>query len=734
MNRFSYLIFFLFTLCFSYGQLSFSGGEESEVDFIPLHTEVQPGGETFLYLKLDHPEGWYSYYFNNGVAGSSRPTVTLKPVEGVAIGALEYPLPVVKDSFGIPSLVYPEEVYLRVPLQLSVQSEVGDKITLEGEAQWQICKESCLEEKATISVTLTVSEKTAARNSQIPEELPYRFSDEVELSAQATLEGDKVLLELEGDIQPETFYDLDGSTAFNEVGGITTAGGKTRLTLLADKGSDFRDPNPFQERIRGYVVGKKKVVFIDTAVKGAGSSSAEQAPTEAEETAQPSLNADLPSAESLATLYNSDEPIPYRTLGKGVKTTFWLALGGAFIGGILLNLMPCVFPVLSLKVLNFMEKAGGDPWKVRLHGVLFTVGVMLSMWVLAIALFSIKARTGQSINWGQQMGDPRFVAGIVIVLFLFGLNMAGVFEFGTKLTSVGAGKESKNDYLATIFSGVLTTVVATPCSGPFLGAAMGYTLDQSLPVALVIFTWFALGISFPYLLLSFFPALTAKMPRPGAWMETLKKALSFGMFAAAAFFIQTFGAQVGASGLSLLVMALVVIGLAAFFYGHWSLPHMKKEVRYLLGFGLSLMVLSVGLWMSWNAATKHKAPAIAEKVSKGGIQWIPWRPGIVEHFRGEGKYVWVDYTANWCLTCQVNKKVIFNDTGFTEGLDPEKIIFIKADMTDNNPVLSKDLSRVERAQIPVNLLYSPEEGAEAVLLEELIKVSDARKGLELIGY
>ncbi len=718
----------------SLAQFAMSGAEEvkSEVELILEDKKLTPGESHYLLLKITYPKGWYSYYYNNTASKTICPTIKFEPIDGVQFGQVEYSIPQIKESYGIPSYVYPNEVILRTQITLDPNVTVGTSLEIRGKAKWQICEQSCVNEQADLSLDLKVGEAVSSGLATVPMELSFSLSENIVATVEEKENGYE--LKVEGEFKPVTFYDLDGQTQFQSAEIIERNGDVATLFLPFDKGNSFRQslvkPLPV---LRGYLLDEsKRGVWVELDL--ANEASIAKAPPEPE--AEIKEKGKVEQGGDFSMLYNPEVPISYRTLKNSAPITFWFALSGAFLGGILLNLMPCVFPVLSLKVLSFIEKSGEDPWKIRLHGLLFTAGVILSMWVLVGSLFAIKHSTGQSINWGQQMGDPRFVAGIIIILFLFGLNMAGVFELGNKLTALGGAKGSKNDYLATIFSGVLTTVVATPCSGPFLGAAMGYTLEQSLPSAMVIFTVFALGISFPYLLLSFFPQLTSKMPRPGLWMDTLKKILSFGMFAAAAFFMQTFGAQTGDKGLSLLVMALVIVALASYMYGHWTPPHLKKHIRYGLGFTLSLLVLIAGLNMSWNAATKYKASIqeVTDSPHKNAIKWKAWTPGIVEYYRATGKYVWVDYTASWCATCIVNKKRIFGDEELMKSLNEEKIVFVKADLTDNDPTVSRDLSRVSRVQIPVNLLYAPELETPAVLLEELVSPSDAKEALDIIGY
>lgn len=344
----------------------------------------------------------------------------------------------------------------------------------------------------------------------------------------------------------------------------------------------------------------------------------------------------------LAALYDPTVPIKYEKLdGSTGVGTFWAALIGAFLGGMILNLMPCVFPVLGIKLLGFVEQAGHDSSKIKKHGLAFAGGLIFSMWVLAGAILAVKYGVGKDVNWGAQMGNSYFVGGIVILLFVLGLNLAGVFEMGLFMTRAGS-KGKKSGYTGSFVSGIITTLVATPCSGPFLGTAMGYTLVQPPAIAMFLFTVFGLGIAFPYLALSFFPRYINMLPKPGEWMETFKKFMAFTLFAAAAFFVKSFGAQTGNDGLSWFLMALCVIALAAFFYGKWSSALTPKRPRIIWGWVAPVVISALGIWMYVDAAQTVAPKTVAEN-----DHWELWVPGRVESLLAEGKPVWVDYTADW---------------------------------------------------------------------------------------
>ena len=282
-----------------------------------------------------------------------------------------------------------------------------------------------------------------------------------------------------------------------------------------------------------------------------------------------------------------------------------------------------------------------------MHGLAFAAGLVASMWILAGIIMTLRNVFGHSINWGGQMGNPYFVGAIIVLLFVLGLNMAGIFEIGTSLSGVGGGQ--KKGYTGSFLSGILTTSIATPCSGPFLGVAMSYTMAQPTMIAMFLFTIFAIGIAAPYVVLAFFPALIKALPKPGPWMEIFKVTMAFALFATVAFFMQAFGGQTGVGGLSWMVMALVVIGLAAYFYGTWSEPHIKSATKRLLcGFVMPIIIAGVGLWMCYDAAGQRPQFAGGGSHDIGGLAWQAWNPGKIEHsLANNKKIIWVDYTADW---------------------------------------------------------------------------------------
>ena len=388
---------------------------------------------------------------------------------------------------------------------------------------------------------------------------------------------------------------------------------------------------------------------VEASAPGAKTTSQEVRPDTREEIA------------AMARLYNVNKKIRYldaadmeaNPVGSGgvsdvKQTSLGIAMLFAFLGGAILNLMPCVFPVLGIKVMGFVKQGGESTAKVRMHGLVFAAGLVVSMWVLAGGLLVLKNVFNQNIIWGEQMASPYFVGGIIVLLFLLGLNMAGVFEVGTSLTSVGSKVSNKGGYGGSFFSGVLTTLIATPCSGPFLGTAMTYALAQTAIISMLMFTVFGLGIALPYVLLSFFPPLIKRLPKPGPWMETFKVLMAFALFATVAWFMQTFGAQTGVDGVSYMLMGLVIVGLAAYFYGSYGEGHVAAGKRWTFGYVVPSLIAVGGFWSVVTGASQLViADDIVSEVSDGPIPWVTWNPGKVKNSLHKGQIVWVDYTADW---------------------------------------------------------------------------------------
>ena len=387
-------------------------------------------------------------------------------------------------------------------------------------------------------------------------------------------------------------------------------------------------------------------------------------------------------------------------------------LGGtillALLGGLILNLMPCVFPVLGLKIIGFVHQAGEDRRKVIAHGLAFTAGVLISFWLLAGLLALLRAG-GDQLGWGFQLQSPAFVFALAAVMLAFALNLSGVFELGVRATAVGSDLQTKAGLAGTFFTGFLATVVATPCSAPFLAPALGAAVVLPGVQSFIVFTAIGLGLSAPYLILSAFPRLVRFLPRPGAWMETFKQIMAFPLYATVAYLLWVLAGQVDDEGLLKSAWGLVAIAMAAWAYGRWTRPEAKRG-REIVGYALALLFVAGGAWLGW--------PQTANAASQS-VTWEKWSPEAVAKLQGEGRIVYVDFTARWCATCQTNKALVFHSDAVLKKLADKKVAMLRADWTNRDPAITAELAKWQRTAIPFNLVYTPGKPDPTVLPEVL---------------
>jgi thiol:disulfide interchange protein len=395
-------------------------------------------------------------------------------------------------------------------------------------------------------------------------------------------------------------------------------------------------------------------------------------------------------------------------------TSFLAILGGMFLGGLILNLMPCVFPVIGLKIMGFVQQAGADRRKVALHGMTFALGVLLSFGALSGILFAAReAAGGSAIGWGYQLQNPWVVLGLMLLMFVLALNLFGVFEIGTGATSIGGSLQSKQGIAGSLFSGVLATLVATPCSAPFLGTAIGAAIALPAAQFFTAFAAMALGLALPYLVLSIFPNLVKLLPRPGAWMESFKQAMSFPLFATAGYLLWVYAGQIGLENLLLPIIGLTMIATAAWIHGRWNLPHKSRSCRTVAGIS-AIVIAAAGVWL-------------AQPPKAQDLTWEPWSESRVSELLAEQRPVYIDFTAQWCATCQVNKKRAYTQE-VVELMKQKRVATLKADKTNPNPAIEAALRKLGRSAIPVNVFIAP--GKEPVILPELLSPEDLLKLLK----
>jgi thiol:disulfide interchange protein DsbD len=400
--------------------------------------------------------------------------------------------------------------------------------------------------------------------------------------------------------------------------------------------------------------------------------------------------------------------------------TFWVALAGALVGGLILNLMPCVFPVLSLKLGGLMQHERAEAAvrhrqvSLRAHGAAFAAGVMLCFVLLAGLLLALRA-AGAQLGWGFQLQTPWVIAALLLLFFLIGLNLLGAFEFsfGGALASSGAAQRLQGDRLSGSFAtGVLAVVVAAPCTAPFMGAALGYAVTQPAPIALAVFAMLGAGMATPYLALTWMPALLRRLPRPGVWMLRFKQVMAFPMFATCVWLLWVLAQQIGIDALALVLGGLVLTALAAWAFGLAQGGAWRWRPVALVAAPIALYAVFGATWPGAHAPSREISQAA------GAQGWQPWSRSAQEAQLAAGKPVFVDFTAAWCVTCQANKRLVLNRDAVREAFAKRGVALLRADWTSRDDEITRELARFNRNGVPLYVLYD-RSGATQVLPELL---------------
>jgi thiol:disulfide interchange protein DsbD len=417
---------------------------------------------------------------------------------------------------------------------------------------------------------------------------------------------------------------------------------------------------------------------------------------------------------------SANAAIATQSIGLGIALFF------AFSGGLALNLMPCVLPVLSLKVLGLVKNAGEDKATVWKHSVAFTAGVVLSFWALAVLLLALRS-AGEQLGWGFQMQSPGFVAFLTMLFFAFALNLFGVFEVGVSLVGADARAAQKGGYAGSFGTGALATIAATPCTAPLMGPALGFAIGQPAAVSLLVFTLLALGMASPYLVLGIFPQLLRFVPKPGGWMVAFKQFLGFLLLAAVVYTVWVFGQLSSVDGVAYLLLALIFIGLAGWVYGRWAGSYAHRRVRFS-----ALFVIVVCLFAALALGTKATRLPAAQTAAQqeGGIAWETYSAQRVNELRSLGKPVFIDFTAAWCLSCKVNEAVTFRSEQVHERFRELGIVALKADWTRRDETITQALNSYGRSGVPLYVLYGTDPKEPPQILPEVITPAIVLEALE----
>jgi thiol:disulfide interchange protein DsbD len=646
---------------------------------VAADTSVRPGAPITVALRLVHQPHWHTYWLNPGTGLPTSIAWTLPA--GWKAGDIQWPAPkVLFDTRG--NLIgngYDGDLLLPVTLTPPSDLEPGSAVELRAKADWLMCQDVCIPGKAALSLSLPVSGGDAAPDPEwgpriraVVAQLP---SADPSWAAWATRGPAAVTLVL----RPQG-------------AGAGPAPAPSDLHFFSDDGTVAYDlPQPAATDGHGGFA-----ITLPISPDG---------PKDA-----PRLLGVLSSSRG----WRGDGTLP----GLRIDVAFGAAPGAgglagtlalAFVGGLILNLMPCVFPVLGIKILGFVNQAGSDRRKVTLHGIVFTSGVLVSFWILA-AILSVLRAGGSQLGWGFQLQSPGFVFSLAAAMLAFALNMSGVFEFGLTATGIGSQLQSKSGLAGSFLTGALATVAATPCAAPFLAPALGAALALPTGQSFSIFTAIAIGLSAPYLLLSAFPSAVKVLPRPGAWMETFKQLMAFPLYATVAYLVWVLAGQVTETGLLGALFGLVLVAMGVWAYGRWC-AFGASAGRARFGMVACVALIALGAWTGWP---RPAAP--------GDIVWEKWSPEAVEKLRSEGRIVYVDFTARWCATCQANKRLVFHSEDVLRAFHEKNIATLRGDWTNKDPQITAELAKYNRAAVPFNVIWLPGR-PDPVTLPELLTPS-----------
>jgi thiol:disulfide interchange protein DsbD len=673
---------------------------------LPEATAARPGDTVWVMLHLRIKEGWHTYWRNPGDSGEP-PHIKWTLPDGVEAGDIHWPYPDPLPYGPLLNYGYSREAFHLVPIRVAESWPQNAPIRLQAKVGWLACSDICVPEGGSFDLTLdaAAAPQTDPATADLFRKARERLPVKPDWKAGFGRNGDKVVLTITGSglradkVEKAAFFPYKWGVV--EPSAPQTLGAAPNgLSLTLTPGQ-----TPNTERLEGVLV------LTETGGNPATRGYEISAAAGAQQGAVTAPPAGAPATGA------GDKP---GTPGTAADMSIVAALLFAVLGGIILNLMPCVFPVLSMKAMALIRHAEKDTRTVRRHGMAYALGVLTCFAVLAGLLIALKAG-GAAAGWGFQLQSPLFVAAMAYLFFLLGLNLSGVFEFGSAIMGLGGNLSAREGYGGSYFTGVLAAVVSTPCTAPFMGAALGYALTQSAPVSIGIFLALGFGFALPYLLLTFVPPLVRLLPRPGAWMVRTRQFLAFPLYASVAWLIWVLGIQTGPDGVLAALAGLILIA-----FGLW-LMNVAREAgargRLIGRIGtaaamIAALAVIAGLDINSQPAESVRAPG----QSADGPKAESFSSERLAALRASGKPVFVNMTAAWCITCLVNERVALSSETVATQFDSLGITYLKGDWTNGDPEITALLESFGRSGVPLYVLYGPD-NAEPVLLPQLLTES-----------
>ncbi|HTJ97071.1 MAG TPA: protein-disulfide reductase DsbD domain-containing protein [Rhodocyclaceae bacterium] len=655
--------------------------EQVQVQLIAATDSVRPGGTVTLGLRQRIIPHWHTYWQNAGDSGMPT-SISWKLPAGAKAGDIQWPLPSHFELGSITNYGYADEVTLLTTISVPASAKPGTSFPIHASVNWLVCQEICIPQQVELALNLPI----VAANTPSP-----RLNPAIQLAQQklpvnspwpASVNVSKKTLSLRIDttelqgagVTDVRFYPLKwGVIAHNAAQSVNTDAKSLTLTMQAGEA-----PLKVGETLAGVL-------------------------TITENTANGPLTRGFNVQAQSATTVETGP-------------SFIAALLLALIGGAILNLMPCVFPVLSIKALSLLKQGHNSRHEVRLHGLTYTAGILVSFALLAGLLLILKAG-GAQIGWGFQFQSPTFVLSVAYLMFAVGLSLSGVFEIGTSVSGLGESLAEKPGYAGSFFTGVLATIVATPCTAPFMGVAIGYALTQPAVGLFAIFLSLGLGLALPYLLLSIWPPLQRCLPKPGLWMERLKQAFAFPMYATAAWLVWVLALQAGAISTLLALGGMVVIAFAA-----WLFDSTRSRSGWQRPGATIVAAALVIATLLFSYLQLHHAPASKSSTATSSSEqnWQGFSNERLQALRAEGKPVFLNFTAAWCITCLVNERVALSQDSVTSAFKNAGITYLKGDWTNQDAAITKKLAEFGRNGVPLYVFYPAGKNAEPVVLPQIL--------------
>ena len=654
------------------------------VELVSLAPGIAPGGIQQVGLVITLEEKWHVYWMNAGDAGEP-PKIAWTLPPGITAGPMLFPIPTRLPNSTLMDFGYEDTVAFPVQINAARSLKPGP-VHLNAHVRWLVCREVCIPGKAHLGLTLnvaqgaTVGPKVGALGKALGL-LPTPLPSDATFSVKGGKADFVLTLTTGGEETDAEFYPADQDQIVNAA--------DQEITPLPD-GMQLRIQRAEDaDKLPAHVVAK-----LPATLRGVLKLSDKVA----YEVSAPVVPGEVAEAAGKGKLNPA-------TAASGVTTITAITL--AFFGGIILNLMPCVFPVLFLKGLALVQSSGEERGRLRSHGLVYTLGILVSFWAIVAVLLILRAG-GSQAGWGFQLQSPTFIALLAAGLFFFALSLAGQFDLGLSLTSVGGDLAKKQGYTGSFFTGVLATIVATPCTAPLMGAAIGFALAQPAGITFAVFTALGLGLATPYLALSFQPAWTRILPRPGAWMEVLKQLTAVPLFATVIWLVWVYGRLYssatstgqGVDHLALLLCCLLLLAIAGWALGRWP----AKAGSTLAAVLLAVVGLAIPLYQPKDTT----------------LVWTPYTQAALDQARAAGHPVFIDFTAAWCLSCQVNERVVLKSADVQKQFSEHHVTLLRADWTQYDAEITKELASLHRSGVPTYVIYPAAKASAADVLPELL--------------